>query len=30
MLLFPLAALGFGAKRIFFALVNRNVAPGAE
>ena len=28
LMVFPLAALGIGAKRIFFALVNRNVPPG--
>jgi hypothetical protein len=28
LLVFPLAALGFGLKRILFALVNRNVPPG--
>lgn len=30
LLLFPLGALGLGAKRIFFALVNRNVPPGEQ
>ncbi len=28
LLMFPLGALAIGAKRIFFALVNRNVPPG--
>lgn len=26
----PLSVLGFGARRVFFALVNRNVPPGEE